>query len=475
MGRTSLKDRYQRLEKIGEGTCGVVFRCRDRDNGGIVAVKKVSFSYDGGGAGLFGVPAAVLREISVAKALGNHPNVVAIRDAFLEGERAFLVFEHVDCDLRRHMDQSGPLLPRRAKLYSWQLLRALTYCHAHRVVHRDVKPQNVLIKPENDLVKLCDFSLARRLVLPRQGAPQTRRVASLWYRSPEILLGKDACGVALDIWSVGCVIAEMLIHRPLFAGGSEWETLLFHFRLLGTPSEASWPGVSTLPHWSDRLPHFPTPSGGLMRVMVERDADAARLLRDLLRCCPERRPSAEHALGSCYFTDLDTTRHGAVLAMAAAEKDQNLIKNDVRTCLTSIEDVQGRSRVSGHNNTADGSSVGGGNVGSTDLDTSRQRPHAEDIGVHGGGDGSSARRQGGDKVLDGGRGGGRGRDVDGVQRGRSASRSRSRSGGRHGGGVVAIGAGAAAGVRGDVGGGPRGARGGCGGLLIKALTAKKRS
>eukprot|EP00929_Paragymnodinium_shiwhaense_P020560 TRINITY_DN13669_c0_g1_i1.p1 TRINITY_DN13669_c0_g1~~TRINITY_DN13669_c0_g1_i1.p1 ORF type:complete len:452 (+),score=97.76 TRINITY_DN13669_c0_g1_i1:64-1419(+) len=305
MGRE--RNRYQRLEKIGEGSCGVVFRCRDKESGAIVAVKKVCFSYESSDHGCFGVPAAFLREVALTKALAPHPNVTALRDAFVEAERAYLVFEYIERDLRHHLDQAGPLHGQVTKLYAWQLLGALAHCHARRVAHRDLKPQNVLVKPEAHLVKLCDFSLGRRLVHPRAGAPQTRRVASLWYRSPEVLLGDEACGLALDIWSAGCVLAEMLLHRPLFAGGSEVETLFLHFRLIGTPTEATWPGISGLPHFNKKFPRFQAPPDGLLPVVLAQDRAGALLLRDLLRCWPAQRPFACAALSSPYFRDVDTT------------------------------------------------------------------------------------------------------------------------------------------------------------------------
>jgi len=120
-------------------------------------------------------------------------------------------------------------------------MRALAHCHSHCIAHRDVKPQNVLVDPSADHLKLCDFSLSHRLVVPVDA--QTRRVASLWYRSPEILLGGPPSAFPLDMWSVGCLNAEMLAHCPLFPGGSEIETLFLQFGRLGTPTEETWPGT----------------------------------------------------------------------------------------------------------------------------------------------------------------------------------------------------------------------------------------
>lgn len=283
-------------------------------DGTIVAVKKVRFSYDSGAecgsraAGLFGVPASALREVAALKSLAGHPNIVTLRDVFVEAQgRIFIVSEHVRCGLRRHLDRTGPLHVRRAKLCAWQLMRALAHCHSHCVAHRDVKPQNVPVDPSADHLKLCDFSLSHRLVVPVDA--QTRRVASLWYRSPEILLGGPPSAFALDMWSVGCLNAEMLAHCPLFPGGSEIETLFLQFGRLGTPTEETWPGVSSLPYWSDKFPMFPARPN--LSSVAGGDASTAHFLAQLLCCDPAKRIGADASLGHKYFGDLDRTGHGA--------------------------------------------------------------------------------------------------------------------------------------------------------------------
>lgn len=330
------QDRYQRLEKVGEGSCGVVFKCRDRETDGVVAIKKIRFSYEAndgsqeaelggdwadahiGAAHLFGAPSAALREVAALQTLQGHPNVVRLQEAFVDnGARMYLVCEFLERDLRRHMDELGPLPHRRCKLYSWQLLRGLAHCHASRVVHRDVKPQNILVDVHTDTLKLCDFSLARALISSSAGL--TRRVASLWYRSPELLLGSACSGPPLDMWSTGCVLGEMLLHAPVFPGGSEIETLLLHFNLLGTPGEGSWPGVSSLPHWSGAFPRFKAPvaPSGLSSVAAG-DSLAARVLAALLCCNPAARQSAETVLAAAWFLDLDCTSQVGCRSLARA-------------------------------------------------------------------------------------------------------------------------------------------------------------
>lgn len=163
------------------------------------------------------------------------------------------------------------------------------------------------VDPSADHLKLCDFSLSHRLVVPVDA--QTRRVASLWYRSPEILLGGPPSAFPLDMWSVGCLNAEMLAHCPLFPGGSEIETLFLQFGRLGTPTEETWPGVSSLPYWSDKFPMFPARPN--LSSVAGGDASTAHFLAQLLCCDPAKRIGADASLGHKYFGDLDRTGHGA--------------------------------------------------------------------------------------------------------------------------------------------------------------------
>lgn len=135
------------------------------------------------------------------------------------------------------------------KSYMYQLLKGLEFCHSHRVLHRDLKPQNLLID-SHGCIKLADFGLARAFGIPIRA--YTHEVVTLWYRAPEILMGARQYACPVDVWSVGCIFAEMITGRPLFPGDSEIDELFRIFRVLGTPTEASWPGVSQLPDYKVR-------------------------------------------------------------------------------------------------------------------------------------------------------------------------------------------------------------------------------
>lgn len=324
------QERYQKLDKVGEGSCGVVFRCRCRQTGRIVAIKKVRFTYEEPGGtsdgpsllGAFGASAQVLREVAVLKSLGKHPGIVPLLEVYGEAGKLFMVFEYFERDLARYMQEAGSLSESRVVRFSWQLLNAMAHCHVHRVAHRDVKPQNILVKPESDELKLCDFSLARSVVVQPtvSQSPETHKVASLWYRGPEILLGSESCGhcgVRLDVWSLGCVFAEMLLNEPLFPGSSEIGMLFQQFKLLGTPNESSWPGVTSLANWSTEFPNF---QPGFWHEKVKCTPGMHNLISSMVCCCPALRQSTGALLGHGVFRTLDPSLPPSVKLSSEREK-----------------------------------------------------------------------------------------------------------------------------------------------------------
>merc|ERR550514_466978 len=146
-----------------------------------------------------------------------------------------------------------PLTPAIIKALAFQLCNGIEFCHASRILHRDIKPQNLLIDNRMRL-KIADFGLARAFSLP---VPKyTHEVVTVWYRPPEILLGSALYSVPVDLWSIGCVLAEMATGAPLFAGDSEIDTIFKIFQKLGTPTEAMWPGVSELPDFKPTFPKW---------------------------------------------------------------------------------------------------------------------------------------------------------------------------------------------------------------------------
>lgn len=164
------------------------------------------------------------------------------------------MFEFVDKDLKKYMDKSNLQFDMDLiKAYLYQLIRGLAVCHARGIMHRDLKPQNLLVNRTGQL-KIADFGLARAFSVPV--AKYTHEVVTLWYRPPEILLGQQIYSPPVDIWAVGAIFAEMVTSHPLFPGDSEIDELYRIFRLLGTPTEETWPGVSDLPDYAVTFPKW---------------------------------------------------------------------------------------------------------------------------------------------------------------------------------------------------------------------------
>ncbi|KAM7267858.1 hypothetical protein ACFE04_010024 [Oxalis oulophora] len=289
-------EQYEKVEKIGEGTYGVVYKARDRKTNETIALKKIRLEQEDEG-----VPSTAIREISLLKEM-NHGNIVRLQDVVHSEKRLYLVFEYLDLDLKKHMDSTPDFAkdPRVVKTFLYQILRGIAYCHSHRVLHRDLKPQNLLIDRRTNALKLADFGLARAFGIPVRTF--THEVVTLWYRAPEILLGSRHYSTPVDIWSVGCIFAEMVNQRPLFPGDSEIDELFKIFRIMGTPNEDTWPGVTSMPDYKSAFPKWP--SKNLESLVPTLDPLGIDLLTKMLAMDPSKRITARSALEHDYFKDI---------------------------------------------------------------------------------------------------------------------------------------------------------------------------
>eukprot|EP00047_Mylnosiga_fluctuans_P022273 m.117033 g.117033 ORF g.117033 m.117033 type:complete len:359 (+) comp9199_c0_seq1:263-1339(+) len=286
--------KYERVEKIGEGTYGMVFKVRNKATGEILAFKKIKLECEDEG-----VPSTSIREISLLKEL-NHPNIVQLLEIIHGENKLYLVFEFIDQDLKKYLDsQHGGVDRLLVKSYMHQILTGIEFCHGRRVLHRDLKPQNLLISKSGQ-IKLADFGLARAFGVPLRA--YTHEIVTLWYRAPEILLGAKQYACPVDIWSIGCIFAEMVTRRAILPGDSEIDELFRIFRVFATPTESTWPGVSQLP---DYTPSFPSWHGvPLADIMPGMEADGLDLFQQLMRYDPAKRISAKAALQHPYFREL---------------------------------------------------------------------------------------------------------------------------------------------------------------------------
>uniref|UniRef100_A0A8C6SZB3 Cyclin-dependent kinase 1 n=1 Tax=Neogobius melanostomus TaxID=47308 RepID=A0A8C6SZB3_9GOBI len=217
---------YLKIEKIGEGTYGVVYKGRHKATGQVVAMKKIRLESEDEG-----VPSTAVREVSLLQEL-KHPNVVRLLDVLMQESRLYLIFEFLSMDLKKYLDSipSGQYMDRMlVKSYLYQILEGIYFCHCRRVLHRDLKPQNLLIDNKG-VIKLADFGLARAFGVPVR--VYTHEVVTLWYRAPEVLLGSPRYSTPVDVWSTGTIFAELATKKALFHGDSEIDQLFRIFRYI---------------------------------------------------------------------------------------------------------------------------------------------------------------------------------------------------------------------------------------------------
>ncbi|XVE92202.1 hypothetical protein REPUB_Repub01dG0076500 [Reevesia pubescens] len=234
-------DEFERLNKIDEGTYGVVYRAKDKKTGEIVALKKVKMEKE-----REGFPLTSLREINILLSF-HHSSIVDVKEVVVGNnlDSIFMVMEYMEHDLKGLMEtMKQPFSQSEVKCLMLQLLEGVKYLHDNWVLHRDLKTSNLLLNNQGEL-KICDFGLARQYGSPLK--PYTHLVVTLWYRAPELLLGARQYSTAIDMWSLGCIMAELLSKEPLFNGKTEFDQLDKIFRILGTPNETIWPGFSKLP------------------------------------------------------------------------------------------------------------------------------------------------------------------------------------------------------------------------------------
>uniref|UniRef100_A0A3B3ZFV9 cyclin-dependent kinase n=1 Tax=Periophthalmus magnuspinnatus TaxID=409849 RepID=A0A3B3ZFV9_9GOBI len=284
---------YIKLDKLGEGTYATVYKGRSKLTENLVALKEIRLEHEEG------APCTAIREVSLLKDL-KHANIVTLHDIIHTQKSLTLVFEYLDKDLKQYLDDCGNTIHvHNVKLFLFQLLRGLSYCHRRKVLHRDLKPQNLLINDKGEL-KLADFGLARAKSIPTK--TYSNEVVTLWYRPPDILLGSTDYSTHIDMWGVGCIFYEMATGRPLFPGSTVEEELHFIFKLLGTPTEQSWPGISANEEFVAY--NYPQYRGERLSNHTPRYQTGVDLLSKFLQFEGKKRVSADEAMNHPYFSAL---------------------------------------------------------------------------------------------------------------------------------------------------------------------------
>jgi len=293
------KMRYSIISKLSEGSFGVVYKAVDCFTKNVVAIKRFKLKERGEG-----IPENALREISALKSL-NHPNIIKITDIIHNKKNLKIVLNYYEYDLYTYMNYlerlSMGLSYDTIKTFIYKMLSGIYYCHSHGIFHRDLKPQNILIGvsgPKPSPV-ICDFGLARSFISSNNF---TSRVVTRWYRGPEILLGSNTYGAAIDIWSLGCIFAEMISFKTLFPGNSDIDQLKKILRTLGTPTEDEWDGITKMKNYSIHWSKYR--GNGLYEIFKDFDLDGVDLLNKMLQVVPSNRISAKMALQHPFFKNV---------------------------------------------------------------------------------------------------------------------------------------------------------------------------
>ncbi|XP_078159732.1 protein kinase superfamily protein [Carex rostrata] len=328
-------DSFEKIDKIGQGTYSNVYKARDSTSGDIVALKKVRFDNLEPESVRF-----MAREILILRRL-DHPNVIKLEGLVTSRMSCslYLVFKYMEHDLAGLAASPDiKFTEPQVKCYMHQLLSGLEHCHTRGVLHRDIKGSNLLLDNTGTL-KIADFGLAS-FFDPNHKQPMTSRVVTLWYRPPELLLGATDYGVGVDLWSAGCILAELLAGKPIMPGRTEVEQLHKIFKLCGSPSEEYWK-KSKLPHATIFKPQQPY-KRCIAQTFKDFPPSALQLIETLLAIDPADRKTATDALRSDFFTTEPYACDPSSLPQYPPSKEMDAKRRD--------EEAR-RLRAAGRNNT----------------------------------------------------------------------------------------------------------------------------
>jgi len=308
--------RYEKIEFLGEGQFATVYKAKDtKCNERIVAVKKIKLGSKAEAKD--GINRTALREIKLLQEL-EHPNIIGLLDVFGHKSNVSLVFDFMDTDLEIIINDKDTVVftPANIKAYMVMTLQGLEYLHMNWILHRDLKPNNLLVDSHGCL-KIGDFGLAKFYGSPSR--IYTHQVVTRWYRAPELLFGSRNYGTGVDMWAVGCILAELLLRVPLLAGDSDLDQLSKIFQAFGTPTLDSWPGVEKL---ADYVQFKMFPGTPLSQIFTAAGEDLLLLLQELLSLNPLKRANCTQALQLPYFSNSPAPSKGTDLPLPEAIKEK---------------------------------------------------------------------------------------------------------------------------------------------------------
>ncbi len=326
---------YKKLVRIGSGTYCKVYRAIDKKTNGVVAIKKFKKDDDP-------LTSVIIRELVVSTQL-QHNNIINVFNIFRKKNKIYQVMDYCDYDLFTYIYKiSDESLAERAvpsglsstciQNIMWQILNGVQYMHSQSFIHRDLKPQNILMDRSGN-VKLCDFNLSRRIESPD---PSTHTVITLYYRPPELLLDAKNYSFEIDVWSIGCIFYELFMKKVLFEGDSEIDQLYKIFQICGTPddNDGIWDNITYHP----QFPHWVRCFDETMKEIIEKSESAFQLIKQLLIYNPVERITCKEALNHSYFPKGSEVPEGDTPAGSFSEGDNNNNNNNNEALKESIVD-----------------------------------------------------------------------------------------------------------------------------------------
>ncbi|KAK6051880.1 kinase domain protein [Cooperia oncophora] len=286
MSREATK-RYETIKHLGEGQFANVYKAKDKETGDFVAIKKIKLGSRAEAKD--GINRTALREIKLLQEI-HHDNIIGLRD---------VIGSRTNIQLHVVKDRDIILMPPHIKNMAMQTLLGLEFLHAHWILHRDLKPNNLLMNSAGR-IKLADFGLARFFGSPNK--VYTHQVVTRWYRAPELIWGARAYGTGVDMWAMGCIIAELLLRVPLFPGESDLDQLVKITHVLGSPTVEDWPAMKNL---SDYIAVKEKVGINLRHVFTAAGEDLIDLLLGCFAYDPLKRLTASEALQCPYFRSVE--------------------------------------------------------------------------------------------------------------------------------------------------------------------------
>jgi len=324
-GGTYKDNQYKKIKLLGRGAFGSINLCENTKQADsacpdkFVAMKKITIINAGDNK-----ETVLQRELKILREY-SHPNIVKLYDTFTQCKDTFLVLEYLTFDLGAYIDKSGTKLgPNDIKYIFRETLLGLKYLHENFILHRDMKTQNIMLGCDGK-VKLIDFGCAKGYGNPEQ--PMTLQISTRWYKPPEVMFGDKSYGASFDVWSCGCILAEMFLGKAIFMGGTDIDMLGKIFEIRGSPNNENWPDANKLPYFMEFEHIKPV---ALKNLMPDAPEEAIDLMEQMLQLNPSYRPSLEKALAHPWFTSV--VQKGDLKYLAYLKKIDYVLNNNMMAC-----------------------------------------------------------------------------------------------------------------------------------------------